>query len=179
MGWTSCSYWASKADAVKEVTSASHWGENFNTLKTSTKGKCFWVLAEYKQGEKQGMKFIALFVIEKSEGEWMYKDMDESCGPCYYNCPLLFIAIAKESNDEPGGYAKTWREKVIKFHKDAKINKDIKSKLVAGAKIKLYDVLYELLHKLDGRKGWSVLSLKDNIQYRMTAKQVNQSAVVG
>jgi MinD superfamily P-loop ATPase len=125
------------------------------------------------------MKFIALFVIEKNDGEWMYKDMDESCGPCYYNCPLAFIAIAKESNAEPGAYAKTWREKVIQFHKDAKTNRDIKSKLVAGAKIKLYEVLYELLYKLDGRKGWSVRSLKDNLQYRMTAKQVNQSAVVG
>jgi hypothetical protein len=50
MGWTSSICWGSKADVVEEVTSTSHWGENFNILKTSIKGKCLWVLAEYKQG---------------------------------------------------------------------------------------------------------------------------------
>ena len=98
MGWTSSSSWVTKQDVVEHVTSQYVWGEKFNILKTSDKGKCFWLLVEYTQGERKGQRFIALFLINRESKEWGYKDMDESCGPCYYNCPVSFINEAAKTN---------------------------------------------------------------------------------
>jgi len=40
---------------------------------------------------------------------WGFKDLDESCGPYYFSCPLGYLAMAPVANE-------TWREGVRSFH---------------------------------------------------------------
>ena len=39
----------------------------------------------------QGEVFVALYLISNSKGEWGYKDLDDSVGPYYFDCPLSYI----------------------------------------------------------------------------------------
>ena len=48
---------------------------------------------------------------------WGYKDLEESCGPYYYSCPLKYLAMVPL--DQYGGN-ETWREQVQEHHKSKK-----------------------------------------------------------
>ena len=52
-------------------------------------------------------------LIDCRNGEVAIKSMNETCGPCYYDRPLVFLAQA----DAPvGPYSASWREQVCAFH---------------------------------------------------------------
>jgi hypothetical protein len=78
----------------------------------------YWVLAEREHQEGGMRRIIFLFLIRGSKrafgrGDYGYKDMDESMGPCYYDCPLDLIDMA---GPPPNEYAATWREAVRAWH---------------------------------------------------------------
>ena len=62
-------------------------------------GNRLWFLAQTSAGENAGRKWIGLTLIDCRNGEVAVKSMDETCGPCYYDCPLSFLVQA----DEPKG----------------------------------------------------------------------------
>lgn len=51
---------------------------------------------------------IGLILISRQDGDWGYKDMDESMGPCYYTCPANLV---RRVPDPKIGYSTEWREK--------------------------------------------------------------------
>ena len=53
--------------------------------------------------------FIALDLLDRSEGRWGYKDMAESSHPYYYGCPLKYLDMAPEECPE-------WRAELRKVH---------------------------------------------------------------
>jgi len=54
-------------------------------------------------------KVWALIVMtDVADGEFGYKDMDETMGPFYYDCPNTILKLLSPTDNE---YAKTWREK--------------------------------------------------------------------
>jgi hypothetical protein len=44
---------------------------------------------------------------------WGYKDMEESCGPYYYSCPLKYLRMVPV--EQYGGNG-PWREQVYEYH---------------------------------------------------------------
>ena len=56
----------------------------------------------------KGEVVAGIFLLDyRSDGEFCYKDMDESMGPYQVNCPERILKLL---TGEPTGYAKKWRE---------------------------------------------------------------------
>ena len=71
----------------------------------------------------QSSVFIHCDVLEyaKRHNGWLYKPMDEACGPYYWNCPFKYLAMAPVENQN-------WREGVLEYHRQRKqkrINKQV------------------------------------------------------
>ena len=142
MGWLFSTTWPTRAIMRKHLCADN----GLKTIKSCWTGNNLWAVQEYTydQGEKAGqtVRFIALYLCRRRKNTrdgWGYKDMDESAGPSYYNCPISYLDMVPD----PGGYATEWRAKVREQH--AKENQ----KLVEGQKITLYDREYTV-----GAKHW-------------------------
>ncbi len=62
--------------------------------------------------------YIALFLlIPYPPNEYGYKDMDESCHPYFYDCPLHMLEMVEPY--APLGSAADWRKRVREFHAGA------------------------------------------------------------
>lgn len=90
-------YRATKAQAIHDELASV--GSYSTVLAHRSLGNRLWFLAEVKTGERAGRKWIGLTLIDCRNGEAAIKSMDETCGPCYYDCPLAFLAQA----DAPWG----------------------------------------------------------------------------
>ena len=66
---------------------------------------------------KEGVKFLLVILMSKSKHDFMYKAMDETSGPCYYNFTQKQLDLVK-SYKPLNKYAADFREKV-----QAEINK--------------------------------------------------------
>jgi hypothetical protein len=97
----------------------SHENDTYTwkTLKTSLKENTLWVVREVFIKETQETKrYIECILIHYDRKDKCYghKDMDESMGPYYFDCPLSFLQIATVTNQE-------WRNKVIDYHKQLNV----------------------------------------------------------
>jgi hypothetical protein len=54
-------------------------------------------------------KFISVLPIAQYDDEFIYKDMDNSVGPCYYHCPKYWISQLPPPTSQ---YDLDWRRKV-------------------------------------------------------------------
>ena len=64
-----------------------------------------------------------------------YKDMDESCGPCYYDCPKSILNLLSPTDNK---YALEWRRKCYEKAAEKETKTDI-GKLPIGTIIELAD----------------------------------------
>ena len=182
MGWTYSSSWQTKKQVIDAVTSQSHWGENFHILKKSIRGNHLWVLVQYadtpetQKKQKAGLKFVCLFLLSKDAGEYGYKDIDETMGPCELDCPKSYIEEAEQTGSGINEYARNWREKVIAYH--AKKNTNSKRAFKAGDIVQYYDRQYILCEKAGPRLGWLVKDRESGNRYRMKQTQLNAGKVI-
>jgi len=116
MGW----YYgeASKQAVIDDITKG--WvAENGNrhlTIAKSVRGNTLYTVNEvltYNDGIETAERYIGIYLLGKSGGDWGYKPMDESMGAYNYDCPLYFFDLAPII---PGGYAREWRDKVRAHH---------------------------------------------------------------
>lgn len=175
MGWTFSYNWQQKKDIVEHCLD---FGENYKVLKHSVKGNHLWVLAQHIKDNKPGVMFIALFLLSKSQGEWGYKDLDDTCGPYYYDCPISYVKAVKESGRELSKTSSEWMEKVEQHHTIVAEKRKKSKALKPGDKVNFQGVIYQLIKKYGGRYGWEVRSMQDHGIYRMKAKQVSASELV-
>lgn len=140
MGWT-FNYGATKQDVVREWTREQGWGKDPVTneervgvaLKHCVRGNVMWTVHEIK-GRETGsnpVRFIGCFLLgTDGQGNWGYKDMEESMGPSYYSCPPSYLDMVPCPN---GPYAKDWRELVRQYW----ANRKPKVKLQNGLRMKM------------------------------------------
>ena len=127
-------------------------------------GNRLWFLAKAKTGERTGRKWIRLTLIDCRNGEVAIKSMNETCGPCYYDCPLVFPAQA----DAPvGPYSASWREQVCAFHANRCVNRVSTRR---GVRILYGDHTYVLRYSL-GRRGGDVALESDCLVFRLKSRQ--------
>lgn len=170
MGTTA--YHATKAQAVADEL--RDIGIRSAILGHRLKGSRLWVLAQVKEGSSKcvlpGTRWISLSLINVHGPDVAVKRLDETCGPCYYDCPLAFLELASE----PGGpYAGPWREKVRAFHTQNALARQRRRLFEAGSRI-AYGAETYLLQRSLGRHGWEVLREQDRCPMRMTARQFNR-----
>jgi hypothetical protein len=98
MGWTFSYEWHDKKDLVSYLTRDR---DGYKTLRKCCRGQTLYALHEAThdlgvgglasvRGE-QPLRFIAVYRLSRADGMWGYKAMDESCGPNYYDCPLVYL----------------------------------------------------------------------------------------
>lgn len=137
MGWTTSSWWQSRRDVIKERTENSLWYPNEGKVQRKhtciahcVRGGTLWTVWEVINidlctSDFWSHRYIGCDLIRnygKAEG-FGYKDMCESMGPCYYDCPLGYLAMAPVENQE-------WRDAVVAFH--AKRNLKLEPGMIVG-----------------------------------------------
>lgn len=65
-------------------------------------------------------RWIQCDLLRCDQGDWGYKDLDESMHPYYYSCPLSYLELVPI--DRFGGNAE-WREHVVEHHRHRRATK--------------------------------------------------------
>jgi len=94
--------------------------------------------SQYIADDDGSFVIAVVFLTSRERGEWGYKDMSESMGPCYYDCPASILALLSPLTGE--GYAKEWRAKCEETRK-AKRAKVTPGSLPHGATVTLQEPL--------------------------------------
>jgi len=111
MGWY-YTYGASKKRIIEEICEG--WkneatGSGNVILKKCVRGNVLWTLNEVTGADGTKTKLIGCHLIGSSDGDWGYKPMDESMGPCYWSCPEEYLNEAPVVNEN-------WRKGVAAYH---------------------------------------------------------------
>ena len=77
------------------------------TLDKSVVGNVVYVLHETRVEGESARRWIGVYRLEKSQGCWGHKDMDETWGTYYYDCPRRILDAAGPTNNET---ARQWRQ---------------------------------------------------------------------
>jgi len=74
-----------------------------------------WERTFVKDGQQvePTQRWIVCDLLRCVQGEWGYKDMEESMHPYFYSCPLKYLTLVPI--EEFGGHAE-WRELVRSYH---------------------------------------------------------------
>jgi len=115
MGWTFCRNWTRKT-LIDYLLSPEYNGNTFKVIAHTCTGNNLWVVFERTPEKEKPYRFIALYLMQNGgDGHgWGYKDMDESCGPYFYNCPLSYLELATPTH-EISEHGIEWRENVKRY----------------------------------------------------------------
>ena len=159
---------------LEDLRSPRRFGEHIKLLQSSAVGNHHWYLAKTTKPDGSEVTWIGLDLMQgggRNQG-WGYKDMSESMGPYYYDCPITYLDKASPAK----GCAIEWRAKVRSYHEAKKK----RPKPVAGLVVEYGGHQYKLLgpHWSGARKGWNVVRVSDGCGFRMGARQLAQAKVV-
>lgn len=168
MGWLFAMFPSKngRRELIDRLRSPARFGENTTLLQSCIKGSRHWYLA--KTGHTVWIGLDLMAGGGKNQG-WGYKDMDETVGPGYYDCPITYLDKASA----PTGYAIEWRQKVREHHAAMSARPSYETGLV----VTYAGVDYRLLRQAGKRRGWEVARLVDGMQFRMSAKQLANSII--
>ena len=66
-------------------------------------------------------RWIMCDLLRYQGGQWGYKDMEESCGPFYWSCPLSYLDMVPVANEE-------WRRGVRNYHERQRAKRQAKKR---------------------------------------------------
>jgi hypothetical protein len=139
MGW-SFGQGQKKAELIRERTTAQEWKAKDGTkVKDVILAHCyrggrfsgvFYAVHERTRtlkGASETERWLEVTLMKCSGGDWGYKDMEESMGPCEVSCPLGYLEMVPEkkcpekcegcAKDSCSGlWARRWRERVRAYH---------------------------------------------------------------
>ncbi len=120
MGWTSKRYMGNNThtsfndEDVKDLlwNDFTTWGYKFamvHLVKARTVHDHNEIYALTKA--PSGAVFIMVIIVDIKDGEIFWKDIPDSMGPAYYNCPKQIVRMAPDNNDD---YSPHWRDECAK-----------------------------------------------------------------
>ena len=122
MGWTeqiACFYKNGQIDRKEELLHIfNDRGDNseYKVLKCSMVGTIGYMAVQYTDFiyPERNTTFGLVCLTSVRENRWFgYKDMDETCGPYCYDCPISILKLLSETDN---GFALQWREKCWEKH---------------------------------------------------------------
>ena len=162
MGWDF--YADSRIDKqalIKKFREPGSLAPGYEMLDSAVVGNNFWYLMRAPSGEVS----IGLNLMQ-SGGKgcgWGTKELDESMGPYEVNCPLHFL----DKVSPPKFGAAEWREAVRKYHAERAQRKTSRPAYAEGQLWTTRTGLtYQLLEKLEARRGWRVVKISTGMVYR-------------
>ena len=78
-----------------------------------------WTVWEITTAGGAKHRYIGCDLLHRSGDGWGYKPMDESVGPCYWTCPLKYLAMVPVVNAE-------WRAGVVDYWKKRAARRNVK-----------------------------------------------------
>lgn len=162
MGWTFPYSTTTKKRLVDEILSDYRHHPNWKIIKTALVGSCFWMaLHSLKTDEK----FIVLYLMEKHDGTYGYKDMDETMHPFFYNCPVSLLDMTTSPKNE----ANPWRIEMRKKYaeKTAKRNERKANPAKVGDMVTVANVPgYYKVESERGPRSFLIRDVKTNRVYK-------------
>ena len=107
------------------------FSRNQKILKSQMVGSTYFAAV---QDESTKETWAAIILTQTQNGEFFYKDMDETVGPYNYNCPESILKLLSPTENK---LANEWREKCYEYHKQQAEKKNAFSyrKAAKGTKI--------------------------------------------
>lgn len=165
MGWTYSSAWTTKSKLVADLL-ADYQRMGYQVIDHATTKSGLWAVIK----PENGTAIITLALIERSRGEYGYKDMDESASPYYYDCPLAFLDLAPASKLE-------WRSRVRAFHQDRAGGRALLKALYPGLTLRLRGKAIPQITVVEV-KGRTVTGEYGGTLYKITPKSLVGAEVV-
>lgn len=167
MGWTSIVGTPKTQIEMlrRQYTSAntdSSWIYEFMDIKATHYGRRIWVALKNKHSGKSS---ILLYILEKRETEWWYKDIDESMGILQLDCPMELI---NKTTGDGTPYSTEWREKIKKNNALKRLNKNVE----VGEIITVYGNEYRLTKKI--KRSWKGVRLTTGVEYNIRPSQIKK-----
>ena len=158
-GWSSLK---SLKDYLLQITKNPTSHLNIIDHKSTNYGRRLWVAYEYKN---KSLSFIALYLIGKHSSDYGYKDMDETMGPSYYDCPLSLI---NKTTGDSSRYSQDWRDQVKAYHQNIKNNSVLKD----GDVVDVYGEKFKIIEKR--KRSYRAERVKDGKRFRVSPNQITR-----
>jgi len=186
MGWTFFADYRpheTRADIIRReftqaATDENPWAFGFEYI--ATRGATVYAVMwkENKRDNVPRYYFGAVFLTQRKNGEFGYKDMDETMGPCAHGAPLKLVKLLDELAPGVEGYAAKWRQSIRDYH----AAKKTRPSWAPGARIRLYGHEYILSGPrkslFTGRAaGWHATGINGGA-YRISAQQMARAELV-
>ena len=111
MGWMFSTAWSDRKSIIRHlIRNESDDNRTRTCLAHCLRGNVLWTVWEINRHDDTTKRYIGCDLLQNGgAGEgWGYKDMDESCAPFYYTCPMKYLNMVPEvANQE-------WRDEVIR-----------------------------------------------------------------
>jgi hypothetical protein len=126
---------------TKELTWVGDDGDYCKVLAASPVGSTVYMAMERK-GKDDAKPYVFAMVVltQRHDGEFMYKEMDESTGPNECNCPdkiMNLLTPLEEWPDGPHEYAVNWRRRVAEAKEQRTQLRHKKARIQVGMVIEL------------------------------------------
>jgi hypothetical protein len=166
MGWFYPHETTTRESLVIYLRRPERFGDKLELVRATVKGNRHWYLMRIRE---TGMHVIGLDLMQGTRGEssWGYKDMDESVGPYYWDCPITYLDAPA---DESVGSTSEWRAQVRRYHAEQKQ----KAKPEAGGIVRFGDGREFMLRYPISRKGWCATDSR-GVQWRLTCAQLRRN----
>ena len=139
MGWTGC-YGIKTVSEKKRELDRQYDGGSIELVKSSMVGNTYYCAYRVK---KTGDIRAGVAIHHMNKGEFCYKDMTESMGPCEDHCPESILKLLTPTDSE---YAKEWRERCWKRIRQKKEEAKFKKEALVGYAVQIIDAA--------GNKTW-------------------------
>lgn len=77
-------------------------------LRSAMVGPVYYAAAEYTRPGEAPVVYAIVALTESRAGEFGYKDMDDTMGPCEARCPVQILALLSPTKND---LANKWRER--------------------------------------------------------------------
>lgn len=142
MGSTGCmgvgkGYAAANDFLVREVSQDASKGTSFEVLKSSFVGSTWYAAVKVQTPPQPAYVIALIFKTCRRGGEFIYKDMEESMGPCEVDCPASIMKLLTpiEELERLGvstSYAAEWRANVKAAAEKRAMARKSKSEFIDG-----------------------------------------------
>jgi len=180
MGWTFFTDTGETTGAIctREFTDTNPAGDRWSVVDQSTRGSVWYAIGRLDRVGQPPVFYGLVWLTSRKKGQFGYKDMDESCGPYYWDMPKRLLDQLDQLAPNPPGCALDWRARCRAklFDKRKKTRVFTPGQLVQFGSV---GRVYELVSPAGPRRGWHVrLSGANGPIYRANARQMADCTVI-